>query len=416
MRLVLIADTFPPLRTSGAVQLRDLSREFARQGHDLTVILPGSHLSRAWALEEVEGYKVLRLSAFKTKDIGYFQRVFGEVLMPFAMRWNLRRSPVACSDWDGVIWYSPSIFHGPLVSAVKRAAQCRSYLIIRDIFPDWAVDMGLMGRGIIYRFFDTIARYQYSVADVIGVQSSGNLAYFAKWARKGARQLEVLPNWLGEARRKECPIDLSMTPLACRTVFVYTGNMGVAQGMDQMLELAAALESRSDIGFLFVGRGSDARRLATAASKRQLSNVLFHDEIDPDEIPALYEQCDIGLVSLDERHKSHNIPGKFLAYMQNGLPVLACCNKGNDLVELIRRSNVGTAVEGNSSSHLQGAAAALVESVQGDRSGYTERCHELFNSLFTVRTTVQQIVTALSGERVKALGTDVRRHAASNSA
>jgi len=66
--------------------------------------------------------------------------------------------------------------------------------------------------------------------------------------------------------------------------------------------------------------------------------VLFYDEIDPDEIPGLYAQCHVGIVALDPRHKTHNIPGKFLSYMQSGLPVLASINPGNDLVELIQRS------------------------------------------------------------------------------
>jgi len=84
MRLALIADTFPPLRTSGAVQLRDLAREFVAQGHELTVLLPSSGLRQAWAMEHVDGVRVLRLKAPKTKDINYLQRTLGEWAMPYA--------------------------------------------------------------------------------------------------------------------------------------------------------------------------------------------------------------------------------------------------------------------------------------------------------------------------------------------
>ena len=113
-------------------------------------------------------------------------------------------------------------------------------------------------------------------------------------------------------------------------MFVYAGNMGIAQGMDVLLDLAEKLRSRKDVGFLFVGRGSDAARLQSIAAQKQLDNVVFFDEIDPDGIPDLYAQCHAGIVALDSRHKSHNIPGKFLTYMQNGMPVLACVNSGND--------------------------------------------------------------------------------------
>ena len=135
MRLALVADTFPPLRTSGAVQLRDLSREFVRQGHSLCVLLPAPDQREPWALEEVEGAQVLRLKAPRTKNIGYMHRTLAELAMPFAMLQSLHESPLAKKRWDGVVWYAPSIFHGPLVSALKKSSNVKSYLIIRDIFP-----------------------------------------------------------------------------------------------------------------------------------------------------------------------------------------------------------------------------------------------------------------------------------------
>lgn len=395
MRIALIADTFPPLRTSGAVQLRDLSREFARQGHQLTVMLPAADLDRDWHLEEAGGVQVLRLRAPRTKDVGYVRRTLGELAMPFAMLRNVRKSPLAREKWDGVVWYAPSIFHGPLASALKRASGCKGYLIIRDIFPEWAVDMGLMGRGLPYRFFDAVARYQYSVADAIGVQTPGNLTYFKKWRQQPGRLLEVLQNWLDKPAQARCTIRVDDTSLAGRKVLVYAGNMGVAQGMDILLDLAERLLARTDIGFLFVGRGSDVARLKAAAQARSLTNVVFFDEIDPDEIPDLYSQCSVGIVALDPRHKSHNIPGKFLTYMQSGLPVLANVNRGNDLAAMIHRENVGRVSEDNSADTLQSLAVELLDSLVAD-SDMPARCMALFDRLFSPEIAVRQIVNGLA--------------------
>ncbi len=395
MRIALIADTFPPLRTSGAVQLRDLSREFARQGHDLTVLLPSADMSEPWHLEELDSVQVLRLRAPRTKDIGYVRRTLGELLMPFSMLRNMRRSPLAGQRWDGVVWYAPSIFHGPLALALKRASGCRGYLIIRDIFPEWAVDMGLMGRGLPYRFFDAVARYQYAVADVIGVQTPGNRNYFADWLRKPGRQLEVLQNWLDKPAQQRCSIRLAETSLAGRKVFVYAGNMGVAQGMDILLDLAERLQARLDVGFLFVGRGSDSQRLRRDATARGLSNVLFFDEIDPDEIPDLYAQCSAGLVALDPRHQSHNIPGKFLTYLQSGLPVLANVNAGNDLAEMIRNEQVGQVCESHDVHELEQRALALLAQIDSNPD-LSQRCTALFARQFSVEHAVKQIAGALS--------------------
>lgn len=395
MRIALVADTFPPFRTSGAVQLRDLSREFARQGHHLTVFLPAPDQRELWLLEELDDIQVLRLKAPRTKDIGYFRRTLGELSMPFAMLRNFRKSSLAHEMWDGVVWYSPSIFHGPLVSALKKSSLCKGYLIIRDVFPEWALDMGIIGRGLPYLFFSAVARHQYSVADVIGIQTPGNSRYFHSWETKPGRVLEVLQNWLDKPAQAFCGIRISKTPLAGRKVFVYAGNMGVAQGMDILLDLAERLHSRTDVGFLFVGRGSDVTRLKTSAGERQLNNVLFKDEVHPDEIPDLYAQCSAGVVALDPRHKSHNIPGKFLTYMQSGLPVLANVNAGNDLARIIRDEKVGQVCESHNVEDLLALFLKLMDQIERDAK-LKDRCRALFEREFLVEGRVHQIVAALS--------------------
>ncbi len=396
MRIALIADTFPPFRTSGAVQLRDLACEFVRQGHSLTVMLPSSDLSTPWLIEDFNGVQVLRLRAPKTKDINYVRRTINEFLMPFAMLHNLRKSPLAKQRWSGVVWYSPSIFFGPIASSLKKMSECKAYLIIRDIFPEWAVDMGLMSRGLAYRFFKMIANYQYSVADVIGIQAQGNEIYFRD--RKDCH-IEVLQNWLTDAPKMGCSISVASTVLAGRTIFVYAGNMGVAQGMNVLIDLAERLLNRADIGFLLVGRGSDVQRLREDAKARGLDNVIFFDEIDPTEIPGLYAQCHIGIVALDTRHKTHNIPGKFLSYMQAGLPVLASINPGNDLEEMILSEKVGRVCNDHSVDTLQRLAIDLLSDVTTTGKinwAVSERCKALSAKLFSPEVAVKQILSALA--------------------
>lgn len=395
MRFVLITENFPPLRNSGAVQLRDLSREFVRQGHQLTVLLPDAAIQNPWVLEGFDGVRILRLRALRTKDIGHVRRTIAELLMPFVMMYQLGKSPLIDEQWDGVVWYSPSIFHAPMASRLKRVNGCKAYLIIRDIFPAWAVDMGLMGRGLPYLFFNAVASYQYSVADVIGVQTSGNRRYFDRWQQQPRHKLEVLQNWLDKPAQVRCSIRISDTPLAGRKIFVYAGNMGVAQGVDILLEFAERLRSRGDVGLLLVGRGSDAARLRASARERELDNVLFYDEIHPDEIPDLYAQCSAGIVALDPRHKSHNIPGKFLTYMQCGLPVLANVNAGNDLAQMIRTEKVGEVCETNQVDELLELALKLLAQIEVD-SQLPARCRSLFHREFAVEKAVRQIVSALA--------------------
>lgn len=394
MRIALIADAYPPMRTSAAVQLRDLCQEMVKQGHIPTVIIPLSNLDCPWALEDMNGLQVLRVKALPTKDIGYIKRTINEFLLPFCMLYNLRKSSLSKVKWDGVVWYSPTIFLGPIANALKKSSDCRSYLIVRDMFPEWAVDMGLMGRGLSYRFFKQIELYQYTVADVIGVQTPGNLAYIDSSKLRAGQRVEVLQNWLADAPDTGSSIVIANTPLAGRTIFVYAGNMGVAQGMMILIELAERLLHRNDIGFLFVGRGSDTGLLREETANRSLSNVVFFDEIESTEIPGLYAQCHVGIVALDARHKTHNIPGKFLTYMQSGLPVLACINQGNDLVELIQKEEVGHVCTDYSVDSLQKLATFLVDDIANDKL-ISARCRALSSKLFSVKSAVCQITEAL---------------------
>jgi glycosyltransferase involved in cell wall biosynthesis len=177
---------------------------------------------------------------------------------------------------------------------------------------------------------------------------------------------------------------------------VYAGNMGVAQGMDILLNLAERLRSRQDVGFVFVGRGSDAQRLREDAAARGLSNVVFYDEIDPTEIAGLYAQCHVGIVALDPRHKTHNVPGKFLSYMQSGLPVLASINPGNDLVGLIDGERIGRVCTDHSVDTLQRLAQELLHDVAAD-VGMAGRCKALSARLFSPEAVVKQITAALAG-------------------
>jgi len=395
MRIAIIADTYPPLRTSGAVQLRDLAREFAIQGHEPTVIVPGDTLGAPSKLERADGVTVLRCPTPPTKDVGYVRRTLNEMRLPYALLRALRQSELRNERWDGIVSYSPSIFLGPTVRALRAESHCRSYLILRDIFPQWAVDMGIMRRGLAYRFFKAIERYQYSVADTIGVQSYANLPYMNAWARRLGCRIEVLQNWLADAPNTGCSISLEKSKLAGRRIFVYAGNMGVAQGMDVFLELAARMRDRKDVGFLFVGRGSDAARLAAMAESHALDNVMFHDEIDPDEIPGLLAQCDVGSVALDPRHKTHNVPGKFLTYMQAGLPVLARINPGNDLEKLITEERVGRVCAGGDAATLQRLAEQLIAD-DHDLGAIRGRGQRLWRRLFSSEAAARQIVAALS--------------------
>jgi glycosyltransferase involved in cell wall biosynthesis len=188
---------------------------------------------------------------------------------------------------------------------------------------------------------------------------------------------------------------VSQTCIAGRVIFVYAGNIGVAQGMHTFLSLIESLKNNSEIGFLIVGRGSEAEMIKQAVHHQDLHNAVVFDEISPFEIPGLFEQCHVGLMFLDRRHQTHNIPGKFVTYLQSGLPVLAIVNPGNDLLKLVPEHNIGVAYEGDDLHLLKQKVLALASQVREDKQ-MADRCKALANSLFESKTIAHQILSTFS--------------------
>jgi len=393
MRLLVIVDTYVPARISGALQMHDLAREMLAQGHEPTVVVPAPESTEPWRVERVDGVEVLRVRTLRAKDVNKAKRALAEWWLPRALLRGLDASPLAKTKWEGVVWYSPTIFLGPMVRELKRRHGCPSYLILRDLFPDWAVDAGVMRKGLAYRYLKRVERGQYAVADVIGVQTPANEPIVAADAPPGAK-IETLNNWLAKPAVRKPSIDLSTGPLAGRTIFAYTGNMGAAQGMDGLIELARRMQHRRDAGFLFVGRGSEVPRLRTMVEAERLDNVLFIDEVDADEIPGLLAQCHVGLIALDPRHTTHNIPGKLLTYLHAGLPVLARINEGNDLEALIAEQGIGCVVVGDRQDQLQKCAEQLLANPK-QRAMTGQRGRVLVERLFSPDTAMRQVMVGM---------------------
>lgn len=393
LHIALISTEYPPLRTSAAVQMRDLAVEMRNQGHDPVVIIPTIDLPQPWLVEVLDEITIVRLAAPHMRGKGYVRRALSELLLPFICLLRLHKSPYCKKRWDLIAWYSPTIFFGPLIWFLKRSSGASTYLILRDIFPEWAFDLGLIRKGMAYTFFKAVADFQYSVADTIGVQTQSNVPYLNYWSSKRGKCVEVLHNWQAPSSNVGSTIDIAATPLYGRKIIVYIGNMGIAQGMDILMDVASGLVQRNDLGFIFVGRGSEVSRLRSKVTERELNNTLFFDEVDSREMPGLLAQCHIGLLSLDSRHKTHNIPGKFLTYLLAGLPVIARVNPGTDLAHLITNEGVGRVYDGDTADVL----SKFVEEIADNKQVYStmsSRGRNLAANMFSPDKTVSQIITA----------------------
>ena len=268
-----------------------------------------------------------------------------------------------------------------------------------------------MHLGLLYKsnplhwFFKKVEAYQYAQASTIGVQSPNNVRYFLAHQPLTRAKVEVLWNWGGKSKKLLPAADhdmpsysLATTALTGKVIFVYAGNMGLAQGLESVIKLIHAFATDSDVGFLLVGRGSEVNNLKQEAFRQGWTHVLFWDEVKFDYLPQVLEQCDIGLVCLDARHQSHNIPGKLVSYLQSGLPVLAVVNEGNDLQNLISQKQVGAAWTFKSSQSIQEVAQEVIDLSR--KSGITLHCQQVGQQWFSVSNAALQIREALQSELV----------------
>ena len=404
MRIAIIVDSFPPLKNSAAVLVFSLAEVMASEGHDILVITPSAEIETSYLEDDFGAFKVLRIRCGKIKSHYKFMRGISELSLFFSLPHQFRKTPHGKSEWDMVIWYSPTIFLGGLVKRLKRRAKF-SYLILRDIVPDWMVDIGLMRRGPSYFLLKWFERFQYRLADTIGVQSPGNKKYFENLHLPNLKKLEVLPNWMPSTSKTHHFTDdghsytnLKHTILAGRKIFIYAGNLGEAQGVENFSQVMLSLKDRSDCGFLIIGRGSKKEWLHHFIESHDLKNVLLLDEVDIMTLSMYYRQCLGGLVFLDPRHQSHNIPGKFISYLEAGLPVAACVNPENDLIKIIVDEKLG--VVAKTPAEFSANLISLISAID-DNVPYGARARIYYENHYQPSSIAKQIFASALGDGIQ---------------
>lgn len=394
MRILILVDCYYPSTKSSAKLVHDLAVEFGRRGDQAVVLTPSETIAGKLESRIEDGVTVVRVKTGPIKGVHRIIRAVNEVRLS-ARIWHSAKTFLRESPCDLILFYSPTIFFGALVRKLKNLWNCPAYLILRDIFPYWAVDAGVLQKGPIYHFFRKVAAQQYRTADVIAVQSPGNLQFFATRFPREKFRLKVLFNWttLQEAPRPRTNYRASLG-LKGKIVFLYGGNVGVAQDMDNILRLAARLSFRPDIRFLLVGEGSEVRRLQKSIEQNRVRNVQLLPAMSQGEYLSMVSEFDVGLISLDSRLTSHNVPGKLLSYLYWGMPVLASVNPGNDLFALLQAGSAGSCFKNGDDDNLALAALRLADDARF-RSAMGRNSRRLLEQTFSVQHAVNQIFTHL---------------------
>jgi glycosyltransferase involved in cell wall biosynthesis len=366
MHVLLICDAYPPEVRSASLLTFDFASALTERGHRVTVVTtyPQYNLAagaaRDYPLDTTEnGVRVIRLRTLPIHKVGFLKRGVGEMSLPFTFASRIKE--LVRDTVDVIEVYSPPL---PLAMAgwmLKRHYDCPLVVNVQDLFPQNALDLGLVRNGPVFWGLLALERAAYAAADMITVHSVGNRNFLLEKRNLAPAKATVVSNWVDpraftRATTTEPGKYRRQFNLGADFVMLFAGVLGPAQGLDVVVDAAWELRSESGLRVLLVGDGTEKTRLVEKVKSRGQQNVQFENFVSKDEYPKLLAECDAGLVSITAEYHTPVVPGKLLGYMAGGIPVLAALNLESDGHSILRDSGAGYSVAGND---VAGLAAAM---------------------------------------------------------
>lgn len=333
----------------------DLLREFVKNSHEVYCISPAERRNGIETHFE-ENRHLLRLKIGNTQKTDIVEKGISMLMIEqqFVSAINKYFADV---KFDLVLYSTPPITLVKVVNYIKKRDRAKTYLMLKDIFPQNAVDLKMMSkgglRGLIYKYFRYKEKKLYAISDYIGCMSQANVEYILKHNPEiDSDTVEVCPNCIEVTdkrvdketrnvirKRYGIPTD--------KTVFVYGGNIGKPQGIDFIIDCLKSQKNNEKAFFLIVGDGTEYRKLESYVNSVNQLNLKLMKLLPKEEYDTLAAACDIGLIFLDHRFTIPNFPSRLLGYMQAKLPVLACTDSSTDIGKTIVDGKFGWWCESN---------------------------------------------------------------------
>lgn len=365
MRILVVSQWFPPEPGGGPARFQEMGRAWARAGHEVHilagipnwptgVVAPG-YEGRRYVREEMDGMQVHRTWVYPTPNEGRWKRIGNHVsfLASAPVVAAARRIPA-----DVVVATSPPLFAAMAGLSIARAKRVPFVFDVRDLWPDAIFALGQMQQPGVRGLLRWLERRLYRAADTVVAVSPG---FIEPIRGRGGRRVEVIPN--GADLEFFHPDQVTARPLRDEMgwvnhfVVLYAGTLGMAHGLMQVVDAAAATEAK-DILFALVGDGADRERLERAVRERGLRNVQVLPLQPRERMPDLYRAADACLVSLRPIPLFDRfIPSKIFEIMACARPILAAV--GGTPLDLVREAGAGLPVEQGSAHSLLGAVKQL---------------------------------------------------------
>lgn len=383
----------------------DLIREFARNGHDVYVASPVErrHGMHSQMIENQQDalhshVHILKIKTGNIQKTNIIEKGISTVLLEYQLAAGIKKHFINV-HFDLVLYSTPPITLIKPIALIRKRDHARTYLMLKDIFPQNAVDLGMMPteglKGKLYQYFRAKEKKLYAISDKIGCMSQANVDYVLKHNPQiDPEKVEICPNCI-EVQ------DMSITAeerTALRNkygipqdkkVFVYGGNLGKPQGIPFIIECLRKLKNHPQAYFLIVGDGTEFGKLQSFFDAEQPENMKLLKRLPKEDYDRMVAACDVGLIFLDHRFTIPNFPSRLLAYMQAGLPVLAATDPNTDVGKVIVDGGIGWWCESND---VKSFAENVEDILRTDADNVNERVRKYLLDHYEIRKCYNVIV------------------------
>lgn len=352
----------------------DLLKKFAKEGHKVYVVgALEKRNGRATELGIEEGINVLRVRVGNITKTNLIEKGISTLTLGYLYKKAIDKYWGQFS-FDLILYTTPPITIAGLVSKLKKKYNAYTYLLLKDIFPQNAIDIGILSpkgwKGIVYRYFKYIERQLYSISDKIGCMSNANIDFILKNNKEIAKdKIELCPNTIdfvheSEIHRDDAILEKYKIPKD-KYLLLYGGNFGKPQNVDYVIEAIDRCSDIEAVHFILCGSGTEFSKIDLYIKNANPKHVTIIDCLLPyEEYSCLVASCDVGLLFLDYRFTIPNFPSRLLDYMNYGLPVIAATDINTDVGRIIMEENFGWWVESKNPQEFRNLISSIFESKQ----------------------------------------------------
>ena len=327
----------------------DLMREFISRGNDVYIASPTERrFGKKTNLIKSEHCQILKIKTLNIQKTNVVEKGIGTLLLESQFDKSIRKY-WGDVKFDFVLYATPPITFNRVIEEIKKRCGARSYLMLKDIFPQNAVDLGMMKEGsFLHKMFRKKEERLYEISDKIGCMSPANREYVVKHNPEvDPIKVEVCPNAvmpvqippLSDEERNALLTKLNIP--ADKTLYIYGGNLGRPQGVDFLLKVVEANESRKDSYIVIVGDGTEYGRIKARFDQNQPKNSTLISRLPKEDYDNLVRACDVGLIFLDPRFTIPNFPSRLLSYLENSMPVLLATDVNTDMGRIAEKESFG---------------------------------------------------------------------------